>query len=203
LPSRQRIVAALRRRSTQLRLGPPIAAVVVLTAFIFTSSGAPRYVGGTVTGEEPSAGGRPDSAAEGVRHVSLHPFGTGLGTAGPKSNRFGESGAGPPFNSETWYLNYVVQVGLPGAAALAGLVAAIAVALWRGRREPWARAAMGAAAGLGTGAVFIPIVEDPSVAVPLFAAAGLGLALVRERSAASASYPAPAAVGEPPGAVVA
>jgi hypothetical protein len=95
-------------------------------------------------------------------------------------------------------------VGLPGAAALAALVAAIGLTLWRGRREPWARAAMGAAAGLGTGALFIPIVEDPSVAVPLFAVTGLALALARARSVARQPQSVESAAGEPPaGAVVA
>jgi hypothetical protein len=46
--------------------------------------------------------------------------------------------------------------------------------------------------------LFIPIVEDPSVAVPLFAAAGLALALARERSVALQPQPVDSAAGAPP-----
>ena len=177
LPDRDRLWATIRSRRFLAQAVPPLVAAVTLTVLVFTSSGAPSYVGGTVTGTEPSAGGRPQSTAAGVRRVALHPFGQGLGTAGPKSTRFEGEGAAPPFNSETWDLNYAVQVGLPGVALTGALIAVIGAALWRGRRHPWARAAAAAGVGLGTAALFIPIVDDPSVAVPLWALAGIGLAI--------------------------
>ncbi len=190
LPGRDRIRATVRSRRFFTQAGPPIVVACLLTVAIFTSSGAPSYVGGTVTGNEPSAGGRPASSAEAVRRIALRPWGAGLGTAGPKSTRFGGQSAAPPFNSETWYLNYAVQIGLPGLAVSGALIVAIGTALWRGRRNPWARAAMAAGVGLGTGALFIPIVDDPSVAVPLWALAGIGLALAEvDRRPDQASEP--------------
>jgi hypothetical protein len=173
-------LAALRQRRIAIQIGPPVAVTVVLVALILSSSGAPRYVGSTVGGSEPSAGGRADSAAEGVSQVGLHPLGIGLGTAGPKSVRFGETGVGlnPTIHSETWYLTYAIQVGIPGLVALAILLVSLFRSLWIRRAAPMARAALAIGLGPAAGAVFIPILDDPAVAIPLWAIAAVGVTAI-------------------------
>jgi hypothetical protein len=48
--------------------------------------------------------------------------------------------------------------------------------LWLERRQPLSRAVLGFGLGLATGALFIPIIEDPAVFTPLWGFAGLALA---------------------------
>lgn len=118
--------------------------------------------------------GDPGSGIAAPPRVGL--VGMGLGTVGPKSVRFGEPGS-EPFSSETWYLNYLLQVGIVGLAVLALFVLAILARLWRSRRVPLVRAAIAIAAGLAVGAFGIPVIDEPAVALPLWSILGLGLLL--------------------------
>jgi O-antigen ligase len=167
----------LREPGLVRQLAPPLITSVALVAVILSSSGAPRYVGSTVMGDEPSAGARGESAAQGMRIVGIHPWGLGLGTAGPKSTRFEETGVGvnPAIHSETWYLDYAIQTGAPGALALAAFLLAIGRCLWSNRARRWSRFAFAIALGPAVGAIFIPIIDDPAVAMPLWSILAIGV----------------------------
>jgi hypothetical protein len=158
--------------------GAPIAAGLILVVLVVLSSGAPKYVGTTIGGTDPSANYRPTSVAAGVDQLRAGPLGLGLGMAGPKSTRFGEVGTAPVAASEVWYLTYAMQVGVPGLLLLAALVVTLMAALIRSRSVDWARLAIAVWVGLGLGAVFIPIVDDPAVAIPLWSIGGLALAQI-------------------------
>ena len=156
----------------------------------------------------PSAGGPSASpvpspaapSAEPVRIVTvctvpstgahLEPFGMGLGSVGPKSDRFGEIPV--VLNSETWYLDYLWQAGFFGFLALLALVAVIVRKLWTGRREAVSRGAMAVMGGLALGALFIPVLDEPTVAVPLWTLLAFGV-LAAERAAVATDPLPPAA----------
>ena len=80
---------------------------------------------------------------DGIRTVSEHPWGFGLGNAGVSASRTGaEVKAG-----ESTYTELGVDVGVLGLAAFAGWVVALALALRR--RSPWLTASIAAVAVLG------------------------------------------------------
>ena len=176
LGSAAEVRARINRPGTLLRMGAPILASVVLTVAVFTTSGAAALIGATATGDDPSAGNRPHSVRAGLMVVLDHPLGLGLGTAGPKAARFDEQQGRPRILTETWYILYAIQVGVIGFALLAVTVVTILRQLWRDRLRPISRVAFGIAFGLGVGAVFIPVLEDPTVFTPLWAITGLALA---------------------------
>jgi O-antigen ligase len=175
LPSLAAIRAGIRRR-TMVTIGAPILASIILTIAVFTTSGAAALVGATATGTDPSVGNRPHSVRAGMMVVFEHPLGLGLGTAGPKAARFDEHQDRPRILTETWYILYAIQVGLIGFGLLAVTVVTILRRLWTDRLRPISRVAFGLAFGLGVGAVFIPVIEDPTVFTPLWAITGLALA---------------------------
>ena len=139
-------------RRTALRLvAPALAVFLIFNGYTMSTSGVPKYLVTTLTGHEPSAAGRsntitdaldggvggpspaPGSSAQiadGQSRVTM--FGLGLGSAGPKSSRFGEGGDSPNVNSEMWYVNYLNSSGrrrersnrLPGTHPVPGAVAA-------------------------------------------------------------------------------
>jgi hypothetical protein len=176
LPSRTAIAAALRHPPTLMAVGAPILASVILTIAVFTTSGAAALVSATATGSDPSVGNRPHSVRAGLMVLFEHPLGLGLGTAGPKSARFDEEPANSRILTETWYILYAIQVGLIGFGILAVTAVTILRRLWLDRLRPISRVAFGIAFGLGVGAIFIPVIEDPSVFTPLWAITGLALA---------------------------
>jgi O-antigen ligase len=177
LPNLAAIRAAINRPRTMLDVGVPILASVILTIAVFTTSGAAALIGATATGNDPSAGNRPHSVRAGLTVVIEHPLGLGLGTAGPKAARFDEQEGRPRILTETWYILYAIQVGVIGFGLLAITVITILRQLWRDQARPISRVAFGIAFGLGVGAVFIPVLEDPTVFTPLWAITGLALAL--------------------------
>lgn len=185
LPSIAVIRAGIYRPGTVLRIGTPILASVVLTIAVFTTSGAAALVEATATGNDPSAGNRPHSVRAGLMVVFEHPLGLGLGTAGPKAARFDENQGRPRILTETWYILYAIQVGLIGFGLLAITAVTILRRLWLDRLRPISRVAFGIAFGLGVGAVFIPVIEDPTVFTPLWAVTGMALAA----GAAIAAWP--------------
>jgi hypothetical protein len=155
----------------------------ILVLLVITYSGAPEYVGQTIGGDEPSAASRPTTMRQSVELVVASPMGAGLGMAGPKSTRFGEVGDEPIITSEVWYLNYAMQVGVVGLAALATLVTLVLARLWRSRRRPWSTVSLGIWLGLGVGAIFIPTVDDPSIATPMWVIGAVALALAQRDTA--------------------
>jgi O-antigen ligase len=102
----------------------------------------------------------------------------GLGAVGPKSDRFGETPV--LLNSETWYLDYLWQAGYFGLIAFLGLAAIIFRRLWRGRRNAMSRVALAVTVGLAAGALFIPVLDEPAVAIPMWTLVAFGL-LAAER----------------------
>jgi hypothetical protein len=188
---------AVRSRSWWRTFAPPLAAFVVLVSVIAFSSGLPRFISGTVSGNDPSSAahaaqlssllngtGIEDSNSGGsaIQGSRISPFGLGLGMAGAKSARFGEVDASSLLKSETWYIDYLLQAGYLGLLALLALAVLIARALWLRRRLPIARAALAAATGLAVGAIFIPVIDEPAVAIPLWSLIGLGLGVVAAKS---------------------
>jgi len=172
--------ASIRQRLGDWRFVVPNGAVVatglVLAASVVLSSGAPQFVNATLRGNDASAAYRPTSLEVGVTKLAAGPLGLGLGMAGPKSTRFGEVGSAPVAASEVWYLTYAMQVGVLGFLLLAALVAAIMIGLIRQRSLSWSRLALAVWIGIGIGAVFIPIVDDPDVAIPLWSVGAIALA---------------------------
>jgi hypothetical protein len=207
-------LALLRKRGPWLRHGLPLAVFVAASAAILATSNSSSFITATLTGQEPSAASRghvldldfedflnprpsgqpgsttPPPGSSNPGQVIIRPritlLGMGLGTAGPKSFRFGEAGPEPP-SSETWYVNYLIQVGIAGLAILALFVLAIIFRLWRSRAVPWSRAAIAIGAGLAIGALGIPVIDEPAVAIPLWSVIGLGLLMAERESRASIS----------------
>jgi hypothetical protein len=184
--------ASVRSRRALLELGPPAFVGALLLVAIIATSGAPKLVVQTVSGAEPSAAGRVDSAKAGIVVLRENPLGLGLGTAGPKAARFGETEGRPRILTEVWYVLYAIQVGVVGLLILAAAAADLFIRLWRSRDGPLSRAVLAMGIGLGAGAVFIPIIDEPTVWTPLWALAGLAVAagvpvIDRERQARSVS----------------
>ncbi len=195
---REQGLAAARARGRELAgnaraFAPQAAVAICLFVLVVASSRAPAFVDSTISGSDPSAESRPASAAQGARVVYANPLGVGLGMVGPKSIRFGDPGAQPVLASETWWIAYAMQVGVVGLIALVAFVIAVGRELARIPRDPWSRVALAIGLGLCVGALFIPIIDDPSVATPLCAIAGLALAgrRIRDQIAGHAAGPAP------------
>jgi hypothetical protein len=184
--------AALHDRASWTRYGLPAVVFLAAASVILVSSGGYAFVSATVSGNEPSAayhmdllgnivgtaaGGADSGSSSGVTDLQprVSPLGMGLGTAGPKSARFGESGSGPLISSEIWYVNYLYQTGWLGLVILALFVLSIAARLWRSRSAPWPLAALAVGTGLAVGALGIPVIDEPAVAIPLWSVIGLGL----------------------------
>jgi O-Antigen ligase len=182
--------SARQRPAVLLRVGTPVVLAIALAGLVFASSGAAALVKATATGSDPSAGNRPVSVRAGLTVVAQHPLGLGLGTAGPKAARFDEQEGQPRILTETWYILYAIQVGVVGLGLLLVTAATILWRLWRDRMRPLSRAALGIGFGLGVGAVFIPVIEDPSVFTPLWAFCGMALALGAAAATVAASQPA-------------
>lgn len=202
----RRWVASLDRAALARDLALPAIALVLGTGLILNSSGGMSFLAATVGGRDPSAASRvttvanaiqglidpsaapnatnppssgatpPGSGATGVLRPRVSLFGMGLGMAGPKSARFGQIGALDIVSSETWYVNYLLQVGIIGMLLLLALVLALGRRLWSARSRPWPIAAIAAGTGLAVGALAIPVVDEPSVAIPLWAIFGIALA---------------------------
>jgi hypothetical protein len=164
-----------------LSLAAPLIVGVLLLGWVFTTSGAPKLVQATVSGSEPSAQGRPASVREGVTVVLSNPLGLGLGTAGPKAARFGESAGPSRILTETWYLVYAIQVGIIGLLLLAATACVLLFDLWRARGAPVSRGAIAIGLGLGAGALFIPVLDEPTIFTPLWALTGLAVATAAAR----------------------
>ena len=168
---------SLRNRALLRDVVPAGIAGVLALAVVVATSGAPTLVKATVSGAEPSAGGRVASAEAGISVLVEHPLGLGLGTAGPKAARFGLPPDAKRVLTETWYVLYAIQVGVFGFFVLVATAVALLRELIRARGMPVCRAALAIGLGLAAGAVFIPIIEEPSVWTPLWVFAALAVAL--------------------------
>jgi hypothetical protein len=190
----RRFVAAARSAGTWKTFGPPLVAFAILVGLMLSNSGFTKHVNATVTGREPSTVGRTSDIADVVHdalaitegessdlaRLRIGLFGLGLGEAGPKASRFGEVTVDSALASEVWYVNYGLQAGIVGLLALFGLLAVIARQLWRRRWAPIAKVAIAVCGGLALGALFIPVIDEPSVAIPLWAIVGIGLSVATQ-----------------------
>ncbi len=67
-----------------------------------------------------SSQGHFERSRDGLRHIIMHPLGTGLGDSGPASTRFYENRIG--FIPESWYLQVGIDTGWPGLFLFFGIV---------------------------------------------------------------------------------
>jgi hypothetical protein len=187
-------LAGLRSWRTLVDVVPPALVGTLLLVAIVATSGAPKLVVETVSGAEPSAAGRVENAKAGLVVLRNNPLGLGLGTAGPKAARFGETEGRPRILTEVWYVLYAIQVGVVGLLLLLAVAAELLVRLWRIRDGPLSRAVLAMGIGLGAGAIFIPIIDEPTVWTPLWTLAALAVAtpagLIRARAGREGEAPA-------------
>lgn len=187
---------AARLQASLVRNLAPIVVFIAASGLILTTSNGFDFVKATVTGHDPSAGVHlgalgdllgggassspsPSGGKPGGVAIRVTMLGEGLGTAGPKSTRF--TGGEPIRHSEIWYVDYIAQVGLVGLFLTALLVGGLLAELWRARPRAWPAAATAVLLALGVGALFIPVIDEPAVAGPLWAV--LGLAMIDARTA--------------------
>jgi hypothetical protein len=177
-----------------------IGVFLVATGMVLVTSGGDRYLIATLSGRDPSAAahlgqfqdiiggtgaqqspapslepgaGSGDEPSSDGTHFSW--LGDGLGTTGTKSDRFSESSQ-PQRHSDIFYLTYTMQVGIAGLVLTGAFVVVVLMALWSARSSSWSVLAAGLLIGIGAGAVFIHVVNDPAVAFPLWTLVGLAVA---------------------------
>ena len=183
-----------------LRTTAAIGIFVVATGLVLVTSGGDRFLIATLAGRdssaeahlgqfediiagsgvqqsptvgfEPGAGSDDEPRSDGSRFSWL---GDGLGTAGPKSDRFSESSQ-PDRHSDIWYVTYTMQVGIAGLVVTGAFVVVLLMTLWSARSSSWSVLAAALLMGIGAGALFISVVSDPTVAVALWTLVGLAVA---------------------------
>jgi len=132
----------------------------------------PGASGDPFAGNEASTDSHLRNLRDGIRVVTEHPQGYGLGNAGVVAKRTGvEIRAG-----ESTYTELGVDAGVAGVAAFVLWSLALLVGLWR--REAWLAAAFSAVLLLG---LQTDIIGVHWIAFTVWAAAGLALGLSRER----------------------
>lgn len=103
--------------------------------------------------------------------IQSHPWGEGLGTAGPAS--FYSSS---PFIPESWYLQLGIEVGVLGMILFITIQIVLALQLWRVKDNIGiAPALIGALAGVGTVNFFLHGWADSSTALTFWTIAGASL----------------------------
>lgn len=196
-------IAELRKPRTWSRFAPPVVTLVLLAAVVIVASGGSNFLRGTVSGQDPSSAEHAsqlsallpgvtvdqDGGSSGSSANSSGIFGLGLGAAGAKSTRFDSGTSGPLITSEVWYVDYALQTGYVGLIALLVLVGVVGSRLWKRRGNSLSRAALAVLCGLLVGALFIPVLDEPALAIPLWAIIGLGLTYSPGRSGEPAGGP--------------
>jgi O-antigen ligase len=166
-------------------LGITVVAAIALNLLISHASGSSKlqyYVfhsGLNNTGISASTEQHGHATAAGVQAVKDHPWGQGLGTAGPASFY-----SPRPFIPESWYLQIAVETGILGLIAFVGIELAL---FWRLAHRSLHSAAipavMGALMGVSVVNFFLHGWADSSTALILWIYAGVVLAANRERKA--------------------
>ncbi len=176
-------------------------AVGLLISFVFASNKTVWVVGGTIillalapvawrfhltdrlvdtiTMKDPSARSRIPSFQKGIDFVIAHPLGSGLGTVGSRTQRFGGK---LQLASESYYLQVAMEKGVPGLGLYLLLVGSATGALFNrireerdDRRRALPVAGLAALLGLSAAANFIPALFEIPVASYMWFFAGLGL----------------------------
>ncbi len=78
-----------------------------ISVFVF----APEFIHDVII-RGSSTQGHFERSRDGIEHIMMHPWGTGLGDSGPASARFYENNVG--FIPESWYLQVGIDTGFPG-----------------------------------------------------------------------------------------
>ena len=171
-------------------LGVSALTIIMVPALIILQ--IPQRILETLSLEDPSAAGKLPSILNGVKFVTEHPFGIGLGMTGPRSMRFLEE---VQVHSENYYVLMAMEVGVIGLI-LYLLLLAIALfqlneSLFRTQDRLFKGVALGsmmALIGASIGVMFIPSLQELAVATLLWFFVGVGvrggLAPHRENSAA-------------------
>jgi hypothetical protein len=187
------------RSLPDLRTTAAIGVFLIATGLVLVTSGGDRYLIATLTGREPSAAAHLDQFGDAIPGTGgqqspapgqagagsgdepssggtqLSWLGEGLGMAGTKSERFSDDSQ-PQRHTDIWYVTYAMQVGIAGLVLTGAFVVVVLMALWRARSDRWSVLAAGLLIGLGAGAIFIHVVSDPTIAIPLWTLVGLAVA---------------------------
>jgi len=180
-----------------LRTTAAIGVFLVAAGLVLVTSGGDQYLIATLSGRESSAAGHIGQLQDALGGTGTQPspatglepgggpgdeplpdgtrsswLGDGLGTAGTKSERFSQSSE-LQRHSEIWYVTYTMQVGIAGLVLTAAFILVLLMALWSTRSSSWSVLAAGLLVGIGAGALFIHVVNDPAVAVPIWTLVGV------------------------------
>lgn len=126
-----------------------------------------------------STQGHFERMSEGISAIFFHPFGSGLGDAGPASARFaapGETG----FLPESWYLQVGIESGFLGIFLFCGILFLVGKKLFESKNEFAAPLFLGLV-GISGAAMFLHSWEDSAVSLVFWGLAGIALSEEKKR----------------------
>jgi hypothetical protein len=174
------LAAALRSR----RLVKFLALFAAVALAVAWATGVIAHFVSTLLLRDPSVVGHIDSLLMSVRFVWEHPFGIGLGMAGPKSVRFL---AEQFLSSENSYFIVTFQMGIAGLLLLLAIYGSFLRLAWRTWRRcadrferGWTLGVFVAFVGIMTQYCFLPTIEELPVSGLLWFFAGT-VAQIAER----------------------
>jgi hypothetical protein len=115
---------------------------------------------------------------DGIKDVAAHPFGQGVGTAGPAS--FYNKNQ-PPKVAENYFVQIGQETGLIGLALFVTINCFVAYQLWRQRADTWAKALLASFVGITVVNFFLHGWADDPTAMTWWGIAGLYLFEGRRR----------------------
>lgn len=158
-------------------IGVSALTLVMIPALIWLQ--IPQRIVDTLKLDDPSAAGKLPSILNGLAFVAEHPFGIGLGMAGPRSLRFLEE---MQAHSENYYVLMAMEIGVIGLALYLLL---LGVALFQlnesllhartGLFRGVALGSMMALIGASLGVMFIPSLQELAVSTLLWFFVGVGV----------------------------
>ena len=165
------------------------AALLVLASVSSYVTALPQYLYRTLTLQDSSAQGHIRSVAETLEFVRHHPFGVGIGQAGPRALIY----TGKLLNAESSVLTVAVDVGVIGSLLYWAMWAATLVALRRAyvissSAGAWTsaelcRGAFAAVCAAATACIVLPLNVEVELMLVIFLLAGAALASAREAGA--------------------
>jgi hypothetical protein len=165
------IVATLPLRRTLLAVGGFLAGIgAALGIGVALSPSIQYYLLHATAGTVDTTNSTAQHAValrQGLELSAAHPFGLGLGAAGPAS--FHSAAAVIP---ENYYLQIAIETGWAGAALFVALTAALAWRLWRVRASAYAAGTLAALLGVSVVNLFLHGWADSSLALTFWALAG-------------------------------
>lgn len=168
------VVMAIALRSRRLVKFLVLFAAVALA--IGWVTGVISHLVATVLLRDPSTIGHIESLLMSIRFVFEHPFGIGIGMAGPKSGRFVEDYF---LNTESSYFIVLFQVGIAGLLLLLAIYGSFLRLAWQTWRcsadrfeRGWALGVFIAFVGIMTQYLLLPTIEELPVSALLWFFAG-------------------------------